>query len=414
MSGEGGTRNILAKPVAKAKGKSAADQVIDITPIDWQQGAVLLGLVDAFIRRFAILPTQDAYTALTLWAVHAHAVEAFEATPRLLVCSPEPGSGKTRVLELLAILTPNPIEAVNVTPSYLFRKVEDEAGRPTILFDEIDTVFGPKAKDNEEIRGFLNAGHRRGATAGRCVMRGKTVETEEVEAFCAVAMAGLGFVPDTVQSRSIMIRMRRRGPGEQVESFRRRLHEAEGFKLRDACAAWAEHNEATLAGCYPDMPPEIRDRDADVWEPLIAIADLAGGDWPARARVAAVALVADAKRKPPSLGVRLLSDIRKVFGNDDQLPTELLLEGLRTLDEAPWGDLKGKPIDARTLSRMLGDYDIKSTTIRIGSQTPKGYRRCDLHDAWQRYVPETPVEGATSATAATPEPVEFDPEGWVD
>lgn len=159
------------------------------------------------------------------------------------------------------------------------------------------------------------------------------------------------------------------------------------------------------------MPDEVKDRDADVWEPLIAIADVAGGQWPSRARVAAVALVADAKRKPPSLGIRLLADIRKVFGDEDQLATDDLLSQLHGLDEAPWADLKGKPLDGRGLSRMLGDYDIKPTTIRIGMRTLRGYRRSMFHDTWARYIPEAPSEGATSATSATSNRAEeFDPD----
>src|SRR5690606_8631682 len=110
----------------------------------------------------------------------------------------EPASGKSRALELTYTLTPNPVEAVNATSAYLFRRVSDPRGLPTILFDEIDTVFGPKAKENEELRGMLNAGHRRGAVAGRCVTTGKTVHTEELPAYCAVAMAGLGNLPDTI------------------------------------------------------------------------------------------------------------------------------------------------------------------------------------------------------------------------
>lgn len=91
--------------------------------------------------------------------------------------------------------------------------------------DEIDTVFGPKVRrDVEETRSLLNAGRRRGAMTGRCKMVGKTVETEEIEASCAVALAGLGDLPDTVASRAVIIRMRRRAPGEQVEPFRRRNH----------------------------------------------------------------------------------------------------------------------------------------------------------------------------------------------
>lgn len=155
----GAKRNILG-----GGGKAKIERVVPSATLVCD-GWELLGMVEAFFRRHLILPDEHAMVALVLWAAHAHAVEAFESTPRLLVTSPEPGSGKTRVIELLATVCPRALEAVNVTPSYLFRKVEDEAGRPTILFDEIDTVFGPKAKDNEEIRGFLNAGHRRGAKA---------------------------------------------------------------------------------------------------------------------------------------------------------------------------------------------------------------------------------------------------------
>src|SRR5262245_44713912 len=109
---------------------------------------------------------------MTLWCVHAHLMDKWESTPRLAALSPEPASGKTRLLEVTELLVPNPVSAVNVSPAYLFRKVGNEEGA-TILFDEIDTVFGPKAKENEEIRGLLNAGHRRGAVAGRCVAHGR-------------------------------------------------------------------------------------------------------------------------------------------------------------------------------------------------------------------------------------------------
>ena len=170
-------------------------------------GAELLTDVDAFLRRFVAYPSDHAHVAHTLWIAHAHAMEAWDSTPRIAFLSPEPGSGKTRALEVSEILVPNPVEAVNVTPAYLFRKVGSEEGAPTILFDEVDTIFGPKAKDNEEIRGLLNAGHRRGAVAGRCVVRGKTVETEEIPAYCAVALAGLGWLPDTLMSRAIVIRI---------------------------------------------------------------------------------------------------------------------------------------------------------------------------------------------------------------
>src|SRR5262245_32766023 len=191
---------------------------------DLTAGTELLDDVHAFLGRFVAYPSKHAKVAHTLWIAHCHLMDAWESTPRIAFLSPEPGSGKTRALELTETMVPRPVEAINATPAYLFRKVSDPAGAPTILYDEIDTVFGPRAKDNEEIRGILNAGHRRGAMAGRCVVRGKIVETEELPAYCAVAMAGLGNLPDTILTRSVIVRMRRRAPAEQIEPYRLRIH----------------------------------------------------------------------------------------------------------------------------------------------------------------------------------------------
>jgi len=358
--------------------------------------------VASFVRRFVAYPTENECVAHVLWIVHTHLMEAWESTPRIAFLSPEPGSGKSRALEVSELLVPNAVQAVNVTAAYLFRKVGADEGPPTVLYDEIDTVFGPKAKENEEIRGLLNAGHRRGAVAGRCVVRGKQIFTEEIPAYCAVALAGLGGLPDTILTRSVVVRMRRRSPTEHVEPFRRRLVEHEGHALYARIALWAKAVGPALVGVVPEMPEGVVDRDADVWEALLAIADAAGGDWPKRSRVAAVALVADSKRSTPSLGLRLLGDLREVFGDADALSTEEILRRLCALDEAPWGDLRGKPMDARGLAQRLRQYSIEPKTVRIGERTPKGYARADLHDAWTRYL-LSPLSNrsATSATTAT-------------
>ncbi len=143
-------------------------------------GAALLAEVEAFVGRFVAYPSEHARVASVLWAAHAHALDAFDNTPRLAYLSPEPGSGKTRALEVLELLVPNGVHTVNVSVSYLSRRIADEECRPTVLFDEADTVFGPRAsKDHEELRGILNAGYRRGAITGRSVIRGKTVGTED-------------------------------------------------------------------------------------------------------------------------------------------------------------------------------------------------------------------------------------------
>lgn len=368
-------------------------------------GDVLLDQVHAYLGRFVAYPSEHAHTAHTLWIAHTHLMDAWESTPRLAFLSPEPGSGKTRALEATEPLVPRPVEAINVTPAYLFRKVGDSNGRPTILFDEIDTVFGPKAKDNEDLRGLLNAGHRRGAVAGRCVVRGKVVETEEIPAYCAVAVAGLGGLPDTILSRSIIVRMRRRAPGEQVEPFRRRVHAPEAESIREQLALWASGEQDRARNAWPEFPAGIDDRDADCWESLLAVADLAGGDWPDRARVSAVTLVTDSKESTPSLGIRLLSDLRTVFGDTDALATDTILTRLHGLEESPWADLVGgKPLNARGLAQRLREYGVKSQTVRVAGAsvgTAKGYKRADLWDAWSRYLPTPPQESDTSVTTDT-------------
>jgi Protein of unknown function (DUF3631) len=365
--------------------------------------AILSG-VETFISRFVIFPSEHARVAHTLWIAHTHLMNVWESTPRLALLSPEPGSGKTRALEVSELLVPLPVEAVNVSPAYLFRKVGSEEGRATILFDEIDTVFGPKAKENEEIRGLINAGHRRGAKAGRCVVRGKNIETEEISAFSAVALAGLGWLPDTIMSRSVIIRMRKRKPGEKVEPFRRRIHVKEGHALRDELARWASGVSDKLMDAWPALPKGIEDRNADIWEPLLAVADAAGGDWPHRAREAAIALVASAQEREPSLGVRLLADLKEIFGHAQEMTTEAILRALHALNESPWNDLKGKPLNDRGLAQRLRQYEIKPRVLGGGSH--RGYRREDLRDAWDRYLASPPLSdgSVTSVTSATDEP----------
>lgn len=366
---------------------------------DAAEGPSLLDDVYEFLGEYIAYPSTHARVAHTLWIVHTHLMDCWESTPRIAFLSPEPGSGKTRALEASELLVPRPVQAVNTTSAYLFRKVSDPAGSPTLLYDEIDTVFGPKAKDNEEIRGMLNAGHRRGAVAGRCVVRGKVVETEELPAYCAVAMAGLGDLPDTILTRSVIVRMRRRAPDERVEPYRRRVVAPVAAKLYARIADWSAGARDKCDGVWPAMPPEITDRAADVWESLLAVADAAGGRWPELARVAAVALVAASRESTPSLGVRLLADIRTVFRDLDTMSTADLIDALTGLDEAPWADLRGKPLDSRKLASRLRPYDVRSKNIRDGERVTKGYARADFADPWTRYL-GPPTEG--TATPATP------------
>ena len=364
----------------------------------------LLDRVHAHLTRYVAFPSPEAAATVTLWVAHAHLVDQFDATPRIAFISPEPGSGKSRALEVISSLVPAPMHAVNATPAALFRAVKEFEVRPTILFDEVDTVFGPKAKENEELRGFLNAGHRRGAEAYRCV--GERQKVEAFPAFCAVALAGLHGLPDTIASRSIIIRMRRRGPGEKVEPYRFR-DEPQGHDLRDQLAYWAEVNSYLANDWEPEMPEGVTDRPADVWEPLLTVAELNSKEWARRARAACLSLTSE-EATEPSLGVKLLTDIRAVFearGNDSRMTTEVLLDALHAMDESPWGDLRGKPLDARRLAFHLRPYGIEPARWREDGSKVRGYARSDLLDPWERYctptLPENP--GPSGPPGPTPQ-----------
>ena len=363
--------------------------------------------VTAFLRRYVILPDEHALVAVVLWVAHAHAIEAAEATAYLSIQSPDKRCGKTRLLEVLHELVPNAIFTVGASEAALFRII-DRDPTPTLLVDEIDTVFGPKAKrENESLRGLINAGHRRGSTYLRCSTEGKTPKVEQYRVFCAKVLAGIGEPPDTITDRSIIIRMRRKAPGERVERLRNRTLIEAAHPLRQRLSEWTGAVLEAVHEARPDLPSEIDDRAQDGWEPLLALADIAGGDWPERARAAAIALSAGrGDTDQDSLGIRLLSEVRDVFdglNGTDRIASKDLVAALREMELAPWATLNEHGLTDRGLAGLLRHYDIKPAVLRIGDSTPRGYQREQFTDAWARYCP-TGTETPKNPPAAPPPP----------
>lgn len=353
-------------------------------------GADLLTEMRTFLAKFIAFPTEHCLTAVTLWAAHAHMVERFHTTPRLALLSPEPASGKTRVLEVLALLVPEAMFCLNASSAAIFRTLSNR--QITLLADECDAIFTRRGKDdsNEDLRALLNAGYRRGATIPRCV--GPNHDVRSFPVHCATALAGLGDLPDTIMSRSIIIRMRRRSPTEPVEPFRTREHEPAGHELRDRLAAWASTVAERAGEAWPTLPDGIVDRPAELWEPLLAVADAAGDPWPEAARRACISMCSAPQEHRVSLGVRLLADLKIIFGAEIALPTETILArlcdgGLHGLDaDAPWGELHGKPLSVRGLAAMLKRYGVTSMKVKVQGRALQGYRREHLWDAWTRYL----------------------------
>jgi hypothetical protein len=348
-------------------------------------GSFILDEVVHMIRRFVVLSAVQADT-VALWDAHTHAVEAFDTTPYQAVTSPVMRSGKSRLLEVQELLVRSPLPAANLSDAVLFRVIEER--KPTLLLDEADAIFRNNGRDREELRGMLNAGWRRGGKAWR--MGGANARTlEEFTVFCPKAFAGIGnYLPGTLDDRSINIRLDRRTRNEPVERFRRRELEPLAADLRDRLADWLEPQVDELRDARPDLPDELDDRAWDYWEPLLAIADLAGGDWPMRARAAAVELSSGEAREEESLSIRLLSDVRQVFEatGADGLKTSVLISELAAIEESPWGDWYGKQFTPQALSKLLKPYHIRTLSIWVEGAKARGYKREQFAEVWGRYL----------------------------
>src|SRR5829696_1162016 len=355
-------------------------------------GAELLANLIGFIRRYVAL-SEDQAILSSLWIVHTHAFDAADTTPYLNIKSAEKRSGKTRLLEVLSLLAAGSWLTGRVTAAVLVRKVAAET--PTLLLDESDAAFKGGREYAETLRGVLNAGFRRGGVASLCVGQGANITYEDFPVYCPKAIAGIGKLPDTVADRSIPIELRRRRPSEKVERFRLRKVGPEALPIQHDVRAWAQAHLLSLSRAEPSLPDELDDRAQDIMEPLLAIADEVGGEWPERSRRAAVGLLTGEEREDAeSLGVRLLRDVRDVFDDKggDKLSTGRLLEALCAMEEAPWGSLRGEALDARGLARLLKPYGVKPEKLREGDDTFRGYRRGSFEDAWVRYLSAPPQE----------------------
>ena len=361
-----------------------------------------------FVRRFVVLDEAQA-DVIALWAAHSHAADAADTTPYLLLSSAEKRSGKTRLLEVLELVVHEPLPTANISDAALFRAIA-ELG-PTLLLDEVDAIFGGRAREREDLRGLLNAGYRRGSVARR--MGGPKMTTlEAFPVYCPKAFAAIGQLPDTIADRSIAIRLQRKTREEQVERFRRRWAQPAGESLRDRLADWLEPQLDYLHEARPDLPDQLDDRAQDCWEPLLAIADLVGGDWPERARAAALELSGNGEREDDSTTARLLNDIYSVFESNgtDRYRTADLIDELSKIEESPWGDWFGKAITPQGLSKLLRPHRICTLAIWLEGEKARGYKREQFAEAWLRYPPPPRAEpGRTGRTGRSESPSQNEP-----
>ena len=356
-------------------------------------GAALLDSLRAALTRYVSLPSPETADAITLWIAATHAQPAWAHAPRLVIRAPEKRCGKSRLLDIVEATCHNPFITVNSSPAAVYRSVTNDP--PTLLVDEADTIFGPKADGNEDLRGLLNAGHQRNRPAKRYDATNNRVES--IPTFAMAALAGIGAMPDTIEDRAVIARMRRRAPGETVAPYRHRRDRPALRTLADQLAEWLRSDLPALEAAEPEMP--VEDRAADTWEPLVIVADHAGADWPDRARRAVLALTAaDSETDDSSERVRLLADCHAAFGDTRVLTTGQLLARLNADPEAPWCGYGPTGLTPAKLAKLLREYGIRSGNIRPddGPQA-KGYTRADFTDSWARYCPGLADDPAAAA-----------------
>jgi hypothetical protein len=372
---------------ARAQGRALDLPKPDPWPETVDGAALLDGIAEA-IRLYVVLDPCEA-DAVALWVLGVHAFDAWVIFPRLFVTAPEKGCGKSTLLDVLSRLVPKPLGASSITPAALFRVIE--AARPTLLLDEADAY----ARDNEQLRAVLDAGHRRDGAVIRTV--GENHEPRQFSAWAPVALAAIGHLPGTVEDRSLIIRLRRRRPDEPILSFR--IDRAGELEVLAAKAArWALDNAEKLAAADPVMSG-LYNRRADNWRPLIAVADLAGGKWSDCAR-GAVAERSDEDEDSESARVLLLGDLRALFEREASgvLFTKEILAALCRDENRPWTEWNnGKPITGSQLAKLLRPFRVRPKSVRRGPETDKGYRRGWFDDVFARYLP-----ASQSVTASQP------------
>jgi len=354
-------------------------------PID---PSTLLTDITVTIRRFIVCDEEVSHAA-ALWVAMTWFIDVVNVAPLAVITAPEKRCGKTLLLSLLKFLSRRPIIASNISPAAFFRSIDK--WQPTLLIDEADSFM----RDNEELRGVINSGHtRESAYVIRTV--GDNHTPKRFSTWGAKVIAGIGHLPNTIMDRSITLSLRRKLPDEIVE----RLRDAEpGLfdELSAKLARFAEDYTEEVRQARPPLSHSLNDRAQDNWEPLLAIAMSAGNEWLQIGTKVALKL-SGGEDVTQTIGTELLADIQEIFAeqNADRIWSEKLIEALCTDKEKPWATYsKGFPITPRKLADKLKTYGIRSKTIRIGSDTAKGYERNQFTEAFSRYV--TPSASVTTS-----------------
>ena len=392
-------------------------------PLRADQAAEFADLLDtlrAWFRRFIYVVNERDYDTLTLWTVHTWLVEQSRTTPRLLIDSPVPESGKTTLLEHLEKLCLEPVRMSNAgTPAALTRLLQTKVY--TLLLDEADRTLNPNKDGIADLYAVLNTGYKKGGTRLVSVpdkTQGWVVE--KMSTYAPVAMAGNNpHLPDDTRTRCLTIRLLKDTQGRVQESDWEFI-EIDALDLRERIAQQVELVRDVAQTFRPNLPPDCRNRDKERWLPLKQVAALAGSRW---AGIADAAIVADleqvmSERDEQATNVthtvQLIRDLQTIFGERTEFRgTTDLVEELKSMNPARW-QRGERPLTVQGVGSMLSKgYGIN--TIRVNGV--RGYNRRQFEKQWEavgvtsgdnrpnRQNRQEPLNGADIGLSVTaPEP----------
>lgn len=348
-------------------------------PVD---GLVMAEKIRDALRRHVVFTSPEDADAAALWAIGTYLMDVWRLWPKLLITSPTRACGKTTLLEVIEAVSKRAFIASSATKASVFRVIGQQ--RPTVLFDEADVWLA----GDPEMTSLLNCSHnRRGAFVVRAEEISRKIVAVRHDVWAPMAIACIGRPKDTLVSRSIEVKLRRRLPSEDIEKVSFAFEKL--TDLRRQCLRWARDNAEWVAVCNVEPPPCGDDRRQDNWTPLWRIANVLSGPWPGRAMEAYLARPEGVEENEPA-GVMLLQDIADIFAAKatGRLITTEIIAALAQRDDRPWPEWSnGKVITPSAIGRLLRPFGIRSTQWTQG-KGGRGYERAAIEAAVTRYCPE--------------------------
>ena len=360
-------------------------------------GSELLNDLAAFYERFVMLPTSGA-DVLAVWALQTWCYELSDFAAIVAVWSPEPECGKSRVLDVTEKIVRRPFRTSNASPAVLYHVTSK--GNLTVLVDELDSISDDQ---RDAICNILKGGFQSNGTTHRMTERnGEQVEIE-FSTFCPkmIATITLDKLDKATRSRTIGIRMQRKPRFQEVAKFRR----VDGSNLQRKCMRWAQDNAEAIKAIPPmDIDECATDRQEDVWEPLVAIGRVAGGDWEKRIRFAAQHLAGGGSDgASDTVAHQLLASFQLFFTeHGDRADTKTIIAKLT--EAGDFADVNyGRGLTPHYIAKLLKPYGIEPRSQKMpDSKVLRGYSQEDCQQAFSTYLcdstPQNPISKRYSAT----------------